>query len=488
MTYLRLTFARKLSALSTRAPQGPGTLLFFGGLILGGGLACGLVTVYQGPWLGFLILAELVYVAAVLARPTVGVLGTIGLLYLLPFGVNPLPLGAFHPTFLDISLSVTLWAWALRVLSRQERKLVLSPLGAPLLLFLGLAVVALLFSVTLVSAERLRLFFKMVNSILFFFTILNVLRSRREVESAAQVVVLGAGTAGVLALALYVLPASASLRLLVSLGWLGYPTGDGVLRYIADTSVLRAVGTAVDPNLLGGMLMIALPLLAGQLVDRRPFLPRALLGALLLSAAAALLLSYSRSAWLGALMGLLALAVFRYRKLLLYGGLALILLLVVPQGSAFVERFRSGVMFTDRAAQMRLGEYKDAVRLVSQYPAFGVGFGEAPELDLYVAASSVYLLAAEQMGLIGLAGFIFVLGVFFWTAFRRRGVADARGLGSIQISSVAGVLGAASAGLFDHYFFNLQFPHTVALFWLFVGLATATTSEEDQGAATKVAA
>lgn len=488
MVYLRLTFARKLSALAARVPRGLGKPLFIGGLVLVGGLTCGLVTVYQGPWLGFLILAELVYCAAVLARPLVGVFGTIGLLYLLPFGVNPVPLGSFHPTFLDISLSVTLWAWMLRVLSRQERALVLSPVGAPLLLFLGLAVVALLFGVTLISAERLRLFFKMVNSILFFFTIINVLRFRREVETAARAVVLGAGAAGALALALYLLPTSASLRLLTSLGWLGYPTRDGVLRYIADTSVLRAVGTAIDPNLLGGMLMIALPLLAGQLVDRQPILPRVLLGAVLLAAAAALLLSYSRSAWLGALVGLLTLGVFRYRNLLLYGGLALVLLMVVPQGGAFVERFRSGLLFADRAAQMRLGEYNDALNLVAQYPAFGVGFGEAPKLDLYVAASSIYLLAAEQMGLIGLAGFILVLGVFFWTAYRHRDVAEARGLGGIQTGALAGVLGAASAGLFDHYFFNLQFPHTVALFWLFVGLATAATREEDPGAAPKAAA
>jgi len=235
MAYLRLNFARKLSALATRVPQGPGKPLFIGGFVLLGGLTCGLVTVYQGPWLGFLILAELVYCAAVLARPLVGVFGTIVLLYLLPFGVNPVPLGSFHLTFLDISLSVTLWAWVLRVLSRQERTLVLSPVGAPLLLFLGLAVVALLFGVTLMSAERLRLFFKMINSILFFFTIINVLRSRREVEAAAKAVVLGAGAAGALALALYLLPAyiflvlRARRSLVRSAALLALPIAAGVL-------------------------------------------------------------------------------------------------------------------------------------------------------------------------------------------------------------------------------------------------------------------
>jgi hypothetical protein len=36
-----------------------------------------------------------------------------------------------------------------------------------------------------------------------------------------------------------------------------------------------------------------------------------------------------------------------------------------------------------------------------------------------------------------------------------------------------GIVGALVAGLFDHYFFNLDFPHSVSIFWLYVGLAMA---------------
>ena len=48
-------------------------------------------------------------------------------------------------------------------------------------------------------------------------------------------------------------------------------------------------------------------------------------------------------------------------------------------------------------------------------------------------------------------------------------------LKALQLGLNAGVVGALVAGLFDHYFMNLQFPHTVALFWLFVGLAAAAS-------------
>ncbi len=37
------------------------------------------------------------------------------------------------------------------------------------------------------------------------------------------------------------------------------------------------------------------------------------------------------------------------------------------------------------------------------------------------------------------------------------------------------MLGGLIGGVFDHYFFNLDFHHSVTLFWLFVGLAAVST-------------
>jgi hypothetical protein len=40
----------------------------------------------------------------------------------------------------------------------------------------------------------------------------------------------------------------------------------------------------------------------------------------------------------------------------------------------------------------------------------------------------------------------------------------------------AGIIGALVGGVFDHYFFNLDFHHSVTLFWLVIALATAATT------------
>ena len=39
----------------------------------------------------------------------------------------------------------------------------------------------------------------------------------------------------------------------------------------------------------------------------------------------------------------------------------------------------------------------------------------------------------------------------------------------------AAIVGALVGGIVDHYFFNLDFHHSVTLFWLVIGLAAAAT-------------
>jgi O-antigen ligase len=148
------------------------------------------------------------------------------------------------------------------------------------------------------------------------------------------------------------------------------------------------------------------------------------------------------------------------------------LLILLPQAQAYVQHFVEGVRLQDLATLMRLGEYKDALILIGRHPWIGVGFIGTPEGSLYIGVSNVYLLIAEEMGLIGLAAFLLVIVLFFrqaWLAWP--GVAQHVGQEAIFLGLVASVAGILVGGLLDHYFFNLAFPHSVAIFWLYLGLA-----------------
>jgi len=148
-----------------------------------------------------------------------------------------------------------------------------------------------------------------------------------------------------------------------------------------------------------------------------------------------------------------------------------------------------GLQAQDLATQMRLGEYKDAFLLIGRHPWIGVGFVGTPETSLYIGVSSVYLLMAEEMGLIGLAAFIIVIALFFrqvWRAWPR--MAAARGGGASQqarlqeaivLGLVASIAGVLVGGILDHYFFNLDFPSSVSVFWLYLGLAMAAVRIAD---------
>jgi O-antigen ligase len=121
---------------------------------------------------------------------------------------------------------------------------------------------------------------------------------------------------------------------------------------------------------------------------------------------------------------------------------------------------------------MRLGEYKDALILISRHPWIGVGFVGTPEGSLYIGVSNVYLLIAEEMGLIGLAAFLVIVALFFrqvWLAWPQ--VRQCVGLEAVFLGLAAAIVGILVGGLVDHYFFNLNFPHSVAVFWLYLGLA-----------------
>lgn len=74
----------------------------------------------------------------------------------------------------------------------------------------------------------------------------------------------------------YVLPQDITVGILDRLARFDYPGGEGALRFIEDdpSGTMRAIGTAVDPNVLGGMMILVGGLLVPQLFTRETIFPR----------------------------------------------------------------------------------------------------------------------------------------------------------------------------------------------------------------------
>ena len=459
------------------------------GACLALGVTGGLILTVTHPLIILALLGGLVAGLAMLRSTQLGLFALVAIVCLLPFGAIPFSLG-FYPTFLDVALLAVFGVWLARVLTRTQEGFVSSPLDLPILIFIMLAFVAFIAGTAHagITKDTLRHFVEIIIAVSLFFVVTNSVREYRQLRQILIIIILAGFAASVIGVILYFLPRSLTVRLLSMLRVVHYPSGWGVLQFIEDNPELpmRAISTSVNPNVLGGLLILVVSLTVPQLFVRRPLIRREFVASMLAVMLVCLLLTFSRGSFvaIGAAMALMG--VLRYRRLLPVIALGVALILILPQTREYILHLQAGFLIQDRATEMRVGEYKDALTLISRYPWFGVGFGGTPSIDIYIGVSCVYLLIAEEMGLIGLGAFLLIMGVFFayvWWAWRR--LEPYSQAEAVLLGLSVALFGAMVGGIVDHYFFNLDFPHSVSLFWLYAGLAVATIKicgvEEPEG-------
>lgn len=458
------SFVSRLSAVDSRAR--------LVGFIVLAAVVVGALLAFLTPIGGVAVLAAAAAGLLMLTDLRWGLYALLGVICLLPFGSLPFKIG-FTPTFLDLVLAALYLVWAARLITRQQADLSLTPLGLPMLTFVTLAVFSFVLGLShsRPTANDLRTFAEVMLGLGMFFLVVNTVRKESALRQLTAAAILGGAAQSALGILLYVLPSAWAVRLLNPLGRLGYPVGYGALRFINDdpNRPLRAIGTSIDPNILGTLLVVVLALTATQLFSRRPVLTRPWVWISMSLMGLCLFLTYSRASMLGAAMALAMVAALRYRRLLPVILVAGLLLLLLPQTQAYIAHFVQGIRIEDRSTQMRMGEYEDTFRLIRRYPWVGVGFVGTPDIDLYVAVASLYLALAAETGLLGLLAFLGVTGAFamYWLRGWRT-LPKGHDLEPLLLGYGAAVFGSLVGGALDHTL--LTYPHAVALFWLTVGL------------------
>ena len=334
-------------------------------------LAVGALTGYTGPLIAGGALAALAVGLWALTSLEVGLLGIIAVITLLPFAALPVKI-VFTPTFLDLALGAVFFVYALQWMSGQRQRLTLTPAHGPLALFIGAAIISFVAGKDNgpLTSNLLRQFAELLLSIAFVFVIVDYVTDRRRLDWLTRWLLVGGAAAAAIGLALYLLPPEVSTRALSALRVFNYPAGD-VLRYLEDNpeNAQRAIGTSIDPNAFGGLLAMIGALLAPQLLT-----PKSVLGPKWLTYSAfavvmvALVLTFSRGAMAALAVGLLGIALARYRRLVWLMVLMAAVIFLLPATQGYVARFVEGVQGQDLATQMRFGEYKDAFILITRHP------------------------------------------------------------------------------------------------------------------------
>lgn len=458
-------------------------------LLLAGSLGIALLVGVFGPLVALALAVAIIGGTAILLDTHWGFVALVGVAFALPFASLPFSIG-LKPTFLDVALGALFFVWLLKLVTGREREFLGSPIGLLVGLFMLMALFSFLYGLTHSPPTNflIRRFAEIFIGIALYFAVINTVRTQAELEWVARWVLLASWLCAAIAVTFYVIPEEWTVWVLDRLARFDYPGGFGALRWIEDdpNGTMRAIGTAVDPNVLGGMMILAAGALAPHLFARRPLFPHWLIFVMLATTSLTLYWTYSRTALFGMAAALALPAALRYRRLIPLAVAGGLLLFLLPQTQDYVARLLEGLAGQDQATQMRFGEYKDALILIGRYPLFGVGFTGVPDIDLYLGVSMLYLIMAENMGLIGLAIFLAAMTGFFVMVLRtwRAGFAVERE--ALLLGFGGAVLGALVSGLADHYWFNMTYPHMTVLFWLYLGMAAATVliqqaSPEKQG-------
>jgi O-antigen ligase len=450
------------------------------GLLLGLiGAGIGLAVTLVGPVITAGGIVGALAATYVLTSISAALYGLIAVLFLLPFGTLPFQL-VFTPTLLDMTIGAFVLVYLFQWMTGRRRNIRLTPVHLLLLVYLLWLVLTFILGLRYAppTTNILRQFAETILSISLVFVLVDLLRDPLLLRRLVLVVLIAIGVEAVIVLVLYGLPDETATRALQVLTRIGYP-GSGVIRYIESNPALaeRAIGTWVDPNTLGGAFAIAATMIAPQVFAKKPVLRYRWLTVIVLAlVAAGLFLTYSRTSMAAFGIGLFLIAVARYRRFLLILIIAGSLVLLIPQFQGYVERFLDAFTAGDLATQMRIGEYGDAINLISQYPVFGVGFTGTPSIDLYTSVASMYLIMANQIGLLGVAIYtvsmvaILLYGLAAWKYARNDSNLDA-----IHLGFHCALVAALINGIGDLYYFRIDFQASITLFWLVVALSLASS-------------
>ena len=416
----------------------------------------------------------------VLTSVNAALYGVIAVMALLPFGTFPVKIG-FTPTLLDAAMGAFLMVYLFQWMTGRRTFVRLTPVHLPLLIYVGWLIFSFVLGLRYGSPTSaiLRQFAETLLSIGTVFVLVDLLRDPASLRRLVLVVMAAAGVQALIALILYVMPDVTAERTLIRLARIGYPNG-GVIRYINDdpTGTERAIGTWVDPNALGGFLTVCAAMIAPQIFARKPVLRwRWLTWGTLGAVGLALLLTQSRASMLAFALSLGFISLFKgYRRFLPLLIAGFVVLLLLPQTQDYLSRFVEAFTASDISTQMRVGEYTDAFHLISRYPVTGVGFTGTPEIDIYTDAASMYLIMANEIGLVGVGIFAMtMLSIFAYGLRAWRAVQDNDGLRSILLGYHAALIAALLNATADLYFFRLDFQASITLFWLVVALALAAS-------------
>ncbi len=387
-----------------------------------------------------------------------------------------------HFNFHEIVMLMVLVAWLIDAFLLKKTWRENSPLIIPALAFVAISVVACFIGLANGSSV-LFVGFRFMRSVFFvyiFFVVLNNVKSRRQVMQLIAVFLICATlVAGYGLLQKAMGQAWAEKQAQNVLAKLGYPSDVNYVAGESTTQAYRINSTFLQPNVLGGYLVFALPFFISLLWATRKKWLRFLLLAGLLINLACLFFTGSRAAWIAAVAIFFFLGVsgFFDRRMILAFGVILMLVAILVVAVAppqFVQRRFSSQSATE-ASKIRMYQYEVAIDVFLQHPFLGIGMGMEGKTVIaegvraqWMAVENMYLTYLVSIGAIGLLSFLLVFAFYWGILLRAWRRAQDKFIKYTSEGLTGGMIGIAVASFFGAWL--IFATPMVSLFWFFIGM------------------
>ena len=384
-----------------------------------------------------------------------------------PIARGAVRIWAFGP--IQILILFILIRWLFNRHSSEGIEIKRTSLDKPILLFLGISIIAILNSRYIYGS--IMEFIRLMTLAAVFFIVVNFVDTREKIKRIINIM-LATGT---------------GIALFGILQYLGVIDNSwwGNARFLS--------GTYVNHNHFAGLMELVIPLSIGMVLSERGIGKKSVYIYSFLVLSTAFLLSMSRGGWfsLSIAMFFMAVVVFkkgRARFTLFIAGLLLIVLGAVALNivdPGLLWRRISSYRELDFAG--RLGIWKGTLGIIRHNWFLGTGPGSfiynfpryrPAGLNMFVnSAHNDYLQVASEIGIFGLGVMVYIIINIIRKGLRTHRLAASPFKSWLSLSLTVGVLSMALHGLGD---FNFYIPANAILFMVFSGLIFNISSKREK--------
>ena len=414
----------------------------------------------------------------------------IGLVVLVPIVFYPYCISAFIPAkemVAEVLIVLSLMFWGLKIISKEELKFNLNPLNFPILSFIAICVLSLIWSKSFfISLKELPLF---LAGPLLYFIIVNNVSSQVQVNRILAITLIIGGLFGIYGILQY--------------------QGIDFSFWTGNIGRHNVFGLFGNVNYFAEYLIIPLPIAVSLFFAPQNKLKKILLLIGIIAMGTSLTLTFTRGSYLGFGASLIFMSflflISRSKNfvkdnkkifiIILVAICIITFLFVVPtplnKSGTVIYKIKSRVSISqltqDYSIKRRIATWKLSILMIKDHLLLGSGIGtykyntlkyqaeffeQGENRSLYPygfadKAHNEYLQLWAEMGIIGLGIFVWLIISYFNFGFKLlKRIKD-----NYKQGIIIGLMGGILAVLVDSIFgFPLHLASTVVLFWIAIGL------------------